>query len=95
MHRDPDATAALLGQRPRKFRQRLRALGILTQSGELACKHREGGYLFTRTKSRWNRNIGAWTHYGVVMVTEKGVAWLAKQLGIQINEAPEHKDAAA
>ncbi|MCY1282782.1 hypothetical protein D9M68_341810 [compost metagenome] len=95
MHRNLDATAALLGQRPRKFRQRLRELGILTASGELASKHRDGGYLFTQTKSRWNEYIRGWTHYGQVMVTEKGVAWLAQQLGIQITTENGHKDAAA
>ena len=35
----------------------LRALGILTQMGELASKHRGTGHLYVETRSRWNTNI--------------------------------------
>lgn len=94
MHRNLDATAAILGLGPRKLRTQLRALGILTQTGDLACKYRDRGHLFVEPKQRWNKRIGAWAHYGVVMVTEPGVTWLAKQLGIGITTAPT-KDAAA
>ena len=41
MNRTLDSTAALLGLKPRAFRSRLRELGILTQNGELASKHRD------------------------------------------------------
>ncbi|MCY1300378.1 hypothetical protein D9M70_499410 [compost metagenome] len=93
MNRTLDQAAAVLGQKPRAFRQRLRALGILTQMGELACKHRDKGFLFVDTRSRWNRNIRAYSHYGVVMVTEQGIGWLANQLGITVTQP--NKDAAA
>lgn len=94
MHRNLDATAAVLGLRPRKLRQRLRELGILDHAGELTCQHRDKGYLFVRTRSRWNRSINAWSHYGVVMTTEQGIAWLAEQLGIEVQRMPPD-DAAA
>ncbi len=84
MHRNLDDTAAVLGIGPRKLRRRLRELGILNHAGELICTHRERGYLFVDTRSRWNRSINGWSHYGVVMTTESGVAWLAEQLGIPV-----------
>lgn len=94
MHRNLDATAAVLGIGPRKLRRQLRERGILDHAGELACQHRDRGYLFTDTRSRWNRSINGWTHYGVVMVTEAGVAWLAMQLGIAVQRMPPDEAAA-
>lgn len=91
MNRDLDASAAVLGIGPRILRRRLRELGILQQNGELACAHRDKGYLFVETRSRWNKSIGAWSHYPVVMTTEAGIAWLAKQLDKTVTQ----KDAAA
>lgn len=93
MNRTLDETAAVLGLKPRKFRERLRELRVLTQSGDLASQHRDRGYLFSDPRSRWNDNIKACSHYAVVMVTERGVDWLAKQLGIGIKT--QNKDAAA
>ncbi|MBA4287522.1 MULTISPECIES: phage antirepressor KilAC domain-containing protein [unclassified Pseudomonas] len=92
-NRTLDETAAVLGLKPRKFRTRLRELKVLTQSGDLASQHRDRGYLFSDTRSRWNDHIRGYSHYAVVMVTEKGVEWLAKQLGIGIKA--QNKDAAA
>ena len=94
MHRDLDATAAVLGIGPRKLRRRLRELGILDHAGDLASAHRDRGYLFVATRSRWNASINGWTHYGVVMTTEAGVAWLAPQLGVAVQRMPP-TDAAA
>lgn len=93
MNRNLDATAALLGLKPRTFRKQLRERGILTQAGELANQYRDQGYLYVDSRSRWNPNINTFSHYAVVMVKEAGVAWLAKQLGIEITT--KHKDAAA
>lgn len=93
MNRTLDATAALLGLKPRTFRKQLRELGILTQAGELASQHRDQGYLYADPRSRWNPNINTFSHYAVVMVQEPGVAWLAKKLGIAIS-TPQ-KEAAA
>ncbi len=73
MNRNLDATAAVLGLGPRKLRARMRELGILNSAGDLACAHRERGYLFVQNRSRWNQSIRSWSHYGVVMVTELGI----------------------
>jgi hypothetical protein len=93
MNRTLDETAAVLGLKPRAFRARLRELRILTMSGDLASHHRDKGYLFSDPRSRWNPSIKQHSHYAVVMVKEAGVAWLATQLGITINNP--NKDAAA
>ncbi|WP_223546720.1 hypothetical protein [Pseudomonas sp. A-B-19] len=91
MNRTLDETAAVLGLKPRAFRTRLRELGILTNNGELASKHRDRGYLFSDPRSTWVRAIKQHRHYAVVMVKEAGVEWVAKKLNITIT----HKDAAA
>lgn len=91
MNRTLNATAALLGLKPRTFRKRLREIGILTQSGELASKHRDRGYLYVDARSRWNPSINTFSHYSVVIVKEKGVAWLAKQLGIEVTQQSKDK----
>ncbi len=91
MNRTLDATATILGIKPRTFRAKLREIGVLTQAGELAPKHRDQGYLYVDSRSRWNKNIHAYSHYAVVMVKETGVTWLADQLGITTTK----KDAAA
>ncbi|RMO12223.1 hypothetical protein ALQ47_00241 [Pseudomonas cichorii] len=92
MNRNLDATAAVLGIKPRALRKRLRELGILTHTGDLASKYRDQGYLYSDPRSRYNEAIRAYSHYAVVMVKEAGIPWLAKQLGITINEK---KDTAA
>lgn len=91
MNRTLDATATILGMKPRVFRAKLREIGVLTQAGELAPKHRDQGYLYVDSRSRWNKNIHAYSHYAVVMVKEAGVTWLSDQLGITTKK----KDAAA
>ncbi|KWS20851.1 hypothetical protein AL062_02740 [Pseudomonas syringae pv. syringae] len=68
--------------KPRTFRAKLREIGVLTQAGELASKHSDQGYLYVDSRSRWNKNIHAYSHYAVVMVKEAGVTWLSDQLGI-------------
>lgn len=84
MNRDLNQAAALLGLGPRKLRDRLRELGLLNHAGELISTERGKGRLFVETRSRWNRSINGWSHYGLVMVTEPGIAWLAEQLGIPV-----------
>ena len=84
MNRTLDQAAAVLGIKPRTLRQQLRQRGVLKQTGELACQYIGKGHLFIDTRSRWNPNINAYTHYGVVMATEAGIGWLAKQFGIQV-----------
>lgn len=84
MNRTLEQAAAVLGIGPRKLRTQLRAIGILNPAGELACRYRDKGHLFTDTRSRWNPSINSYVHYGVVMTTERGLAWLAGKLNIQI-----------
>lgn len=91
MNRTLDQTAALLGLKPRAFRTRLRELGVLNSSGDLASAHRERGYLFSDPRSRWNPTLHNYAHYSVVLVKEVGVEWIAKKLDIAITK----KDAAA
>lgn len=91
MNRTLDQTSALLGLKPRAFRTRLRELGVLTSTGDLASMHRDRGHLFSDPRSRWNPTLRNYTHYAVVMVKESGVEWIAKKLNITIT----NKDAAA
>lgn len=91
MNRTLDETAAVLGLKPRALRIRLRELGILNSSGDLASQHRDRGHLYSDPRSALIPSINTYRHYSVVMVKEEGVAWLAKKLGITITK----KDAAA
>lgn len=91
MNRTLDETAALLGLKPRAFRAKLRELGILNSSGDLASQHRDRGYLFSDPRITLIPPHNKPRHYSVVMVKEGGVDWLAKKLGITITK----KDAAA
>lgn len=91
MNRTLDQAAAVLGIGPRKLRARMRELGLLNYAGELISTERGRGRLFVDTRSRWNPAINSYTHYGVVMATEVGIAWLAGQLDITVTK----KDAAA
>lgn len=91
MNRTLDQTAALFGLKPRAFRTRLRELGVLNSSGDLASAHRERGFLYSDPRVRWKPAIGKPAHYAVVMVKEAGIDWIAKKLGITITK----KDAAA
>jgi len=86
MNRTLDQTAALLGLKPRAFRTRLRELGVLNSSGDLASAYRERGLLFSDPRIRWNPTIGKPVHYAVVMVKEDGVEWIAKKMNIAINK---------
>lgn len=90
-NRTLDETAALLGLKPRAFRTRLRELGILNSSGDLASQHRDRGYLYSDPRSTLIPSLNKCRHYSMVMVKEEGVEWLAKKLGIAITK----KDAAA
>lgn len=86
MHRDINQAAAVLGLKPSHLRKKLRDIGVLTQIGELHCAHRQGPNFFVQTRSRWNKSINTYSHYGVVIVTEDGIAWIAKQLSINIRK---------
>ncbi|OLU23105.1 hypothetical protein BVH03_23035 [Pseudomonas sp. PA15(2017)] len=88
MNRDLKATAQALGLRDRELRSRLRELRILSTAGELLIGPRTEGRMFIDPRSRWNKNLNTYSHYGVVMTTEAGVAWLAEQLGITVTTKP-------
>ena len=92
MNRTVSATAALLNIGPRKLFTRLRELKIINHQRELISSERQLGRFYTDTRSRWNPCTNGYAHYGVVMVTEAGVDWLAEQLNIPITSK---KDAAA
>jgi hypothetical protein len=91
MNRTLAETAAVLGLKPRAFRTRLRELGILNSSGDLASQYRDRGHLYSDPRSTLIPSLNKCRHYSVVMVKEGGVDWLAKKLGITITR----KDAAA
>ena len=87
MHRDINQAAAVLGLKPAHLRKKLRELGVINQMSELASKHREGPHFFVQTRMRWNAAINTYSYYGVVMVTEKGIGWIAGQLAIKVVKA--------
>ncbi|MFJ3375505.1 hypothetical protein ACIPLA_11380 [Pseudomonas sp. NPDC086112] len=91
MNRTLNETAAVLGLKPRAFRTRLRELGILNSSGDLASQYRERGHLYSDQRSILIPSLNKCRHYSVVMVKKDGVDWLAKKLGITITK----KDAVA
>lgn len=94
MNRDLKAAAAVLGIRERDLRNHLRATGVLYPDGTLAAPYVGRGHLFMDPRSRWNPRLNAYTHYAVVMVTEAGIDWLAKRLGISITCTRDKESAA-
>lgn len=91
MNRTIPQAAAVLGIGPRKLRARMRELGLIDDDNKLVSRERDRGRLFIDTRMRPNSAIGGYSHYGVIMVTEKGMGWLAGLLGITVTK----KDAAA
>lgn len=91
MNRTIREAAAVLGQGERALRDRLRADKVLNQDGTLAAQHIGKGHLFMDPRATWNKQTGRYRHYSVVMVTEAGIDWLAKRLGISIT-VTQHKD---
>ena len=94
MHRDISQAAAVLGLKPMHLRKKLRELGVINEYNELANKHRGGPHFFIQTRQRWNNSINDYSYYGVIMVTEKGIGWIAGQLAIQIVKAAGERNAA-
>ncbi|MCY1301943.1 hypothetical protein D9M70_515800 [compost metagenome] len=94
MNRDLKAAAAVPGTRERELRNHLRNTGALNHDGTLAAAHVGRGFLFMDPRSRWNPRLNTYSHYAVVMVTEAGIDWLAKRLGITVTRTRE-KDSAA
>ncbi|WP_437881052.1 hypothetical protein [Pseudomonas sp. LRF_L74] len=80
MNRDLDTAASALGIGPRILRRKLRSMNLLSHGAELIASPQTEGRLYTARRSRWNPSINAYTEYGVVMVTEAGMEWLARIL---------------
>ena len=94
MNRTIREAAQVLGIRERALRDHLRNTKALNKDGSLAAMHIGRGHLFMDPRSRWNEQFKQYSHYSVVMVTEAGIDWLAKQLGVTVT-ITKHKDAAA
>lgn len=91
MNRTIREAAAVLGLGERALRTRLRTEKVLNQDGTLAAQHIGKGHLFMDPRAHWNEKTGRYRHYSVVMVTEAGIDWLARRLGISIT-VTQHKD---
>ncbi|MDG9926143.1 MULTISPECIES: phage antirepressor KilAC domain-containing protein [unclassified Pseudomonas] len=94
MHRTVKEAAQVLGITENTLRAFLRDKGHLNRDGSLAAKHIGGGNLFMDARVTQPKHLGYRKHYAVLKVTEHGIDWLAKQMGIAITEVPQ-KDTAA
>lgn len=94
MKRTVKEAAQVLGIAESQLRAHLRAINALNRDGTLAARHIGGGKLFMDPRVTEPKRLGIRKHYAVLMVTEAGIDWLAKQLGIEITEVPA-KDSAA
>ena len=94
MNRTVKEAAQVLGIAESQLRAHLRAINALNRDGTLAARHIGGGKLFMDPRVTEPKRLGIRKHYAVLMVTEAGIDWLAKQLGIDITEVPA-KDSAA
>lgn len=94
MNRTLTEAAQVLGVRPTAVRAFLREKGHLNKDGSLAARHINGGNLYMEARATQPKHLGYRKHYAVVKVTEQGIDWLAKQMGIEIKEVPQ-KDSAA
>lgn len=94
MNRTLNQAAQVLGIRETALRAWLRDQGHLNKDGTLAAKHVCAGKLFMEPRVTQPKQLGHRKHYAVLMVTERGIDWLAAQMGIEIKEIPQ-KDTAA
>lgn len=94
MNRTLNQAAQVLGIREPALRAWLRDQGHLNKDGTLAAKHIGAGNLFMEPRVTQPKHLGHRKHYTVLMVTERGIDWLAKQMRIEIKEIPQ-KDTAA
>ncbi len=93
MNRDLTTAAATLGVGPRRLRQKLRDMGVITKSGDLACAYRSGPRFVVETRQRWNDTLSQWVHYPIILVTEPGIEWLASTLGTPVRQMPPRPSA--
>lgn len=94
MNRSLKEAAHVLGITENALRAFLREKNHLNKDGTLAARHVGGGNLFMDARATQPKHLGFRKHYAVLKVTERGIDWLAKQMGIAITEIPQ-KDTAA
>lgn len=94
MNRTVKQAAHVLGLRENALRAWLRTSGTLNKDGTLAARHVGAGNLFEEPRVTQPKQLGYRKHYAVLKVTERGIDWLARQMGIEIKEMPQ-KDTAA
>lgn len=94
MNRTIREAAQVLGTSEAALREHLRKNNSVNRDGSLASKHIGGGKLFMDPRMTQPKGFGRAKHYAVLMVTEAGIDWLAKQLDIAITQKP-CKDSAA
>ena len=94
MNRTLPQAAQVLGIRENALRAWLRDNGHLNKDGSLAARHIGGGHLYMEPRVTQPKHLGHRKHYAVLKVTERGIDWLAKEMGIEITEIPQ-KDTAA
>ena len=94
MNRTVKEAAQVLGIRDTALRAWLREKGHLNKDGSLAARHIGAGNLFMEPRVTQPKHLGYRKHYAVLKVTERGIDWLAQQMGIVITEVPQ-KDTAA
>ncbi|MDH0894249.1 MULTISPECIES: phage antirepressor KilAC domain-containing protein [unclassified Pseudomonas] len=86
MNRTLKAAAQALGMSENALRAWLREHKHLNHDGSLAAQHVAGGHLFEEPRTTQPRQLGFRKHYAVIKVTEKGLAWLAAQLRVEIKK---------
>lgn len=84
MNRTLDQAATVLGLKPRALRRELRERGVIAADGTLAARYVGQGNLYMDPRARWNPRLGTYSHYAVLMATERGIGWLAQLLGITV-----------
>lgn len=94
MNRTLSQAAQVLGKSERALRAHLRNTKALNKDGTLAAKHIGGGKLFMDPRVTTPKGLGLRKHYAVLMVTEDGIDWLAKQMDVAITHIPNKEDAA-
>lgn len=94
MNRTVKEAAQVLGIRENALRAWLRTAGVLNKAGALAARHHGRGNFYMDARSCQPARLGHRKHYAVLKVTEKGIDWVAKHMGIQITDTTK-KDTAA
>lgn len=76
--------AALLGMGRNTLARTLRDEGILGEDNLPAGRYLGGPYLTVKTTTYHHPVLG-YTHGGKTLITERGLDWIAKRLGVQFD----------